>query len=102
MKKLQRCALSGAVADLFSLGLVHVPSSSPSPGTAGLSPGSSFGRSRLPLPFINVVVVLQPTGVERVFFPCRAVVHGLAVGGSLQKWDPNPAIGHIVFEWTPE
>src|SRR5947199_177540 len=57
---------------------------------------------RLPLPFVNVCVVLQPSGVERVFFPCRAVVEDPAVGGSLQKWTRNPTIAYVLFEWTPE
>ena len=61
---------------------------------------NKLSHCRLPLPF--PFVVLQPSGVERLFFPCRAVVEGPAVGGSLQKWVRNPTIGCVLFEWTPE
>src|SRR5437762_12436532 len=72
---------------------------------ASLKSGSvanKLSHCRLPLPFVNVCVVLQPSGVERVFFPCRAVVEDLAVGGSFQKWARNPTIAYVLFEWTPE
>jgi hypothetical protein len=32
---------------------------------------TSLLHRRLPLPLVNVVVVLQPSGVERIFSPCR-------------------------------
>ena len=35
------------------------------------STADNLSHRRLPLPFVNVVVVLQPEGVERVFSPCR-------------------------------
>jgi hypothetical protein len=57
------------------------------------SVANKLSHCRLPLPFVNVFVVLQPSGVERVLFPCRAVVEGPAVGGSLKKWVLDPTIG---------
>jgi hypothetical protein len=65
------------------------------------SVANKLSHRRLPLPFVTGFVVLQPSGVELVFFPCRDVVEGPAVAGSLQ-WAHDPTIGCVVFEWTPE
>jgi hypothetical protein len=62
---------------------------------------TSLSHPRLPLPFVTGFVVLQPSGVELVFFPCRDVVEGPAVAGSLQ-WVHDPTIGCVLFECTPE
>src|ERR1700754_5089587 len=56
---------------------------------------------RLPLPFVTGFVVMQPSGVELVFFPCRDVVEGPAVAGSLQ-WVHDPTVGCVLVECTPE
>ena len=66
------------------------------------SVANKLSHRRLPLPFVTGFVVLQPSGVELVFFPCRDVVEGPAVAGSLQKWVHDPTIGCVLFEWTPE
>jgi hypothetical protein len=64
------------------------------------SVANKLSHRRLPLPFVTGFVVLQPSGVELVFFPCRDV-EGPAVAGSLQ-WVHDPTIGCVLFEWTPE
>ena len=66
------------------------------------SVANKLSHCRLPLPFVTGFVVLQPSGVELVFFPCRAVVEGPAVAGCFPKWVHEPTIGHVLFEWTPE
>ena len=65
------------------------------------SVANKLSHRRLPLPFVTGFVVLQPSGVELVFFPCRDVVEGPAVAGSLQ-WVHDPTIGCVLFECTPE
>ena len=65
------------------------------------SVANKLSHRRLPLPFVTGFVVLQPSGVELVFFPCRDVVEGPAVAGSFQ-WVHDPTIGCVIFEWTPE
>src|ERR1700729_1264285 len=56
---------------------------------------NKLSHRRLPLPFVTGFVVLQPSGVELVFFPCRDVVDGPAVGGSFQ-WVHDPTIGCVL------